>query len=87
MVTLLIVIFCVLLVLGILLILSVAWPPMMRRTFWLTERIKFWQMVRTFWRMGIPLAKIFDMMADIYSDNGKRRNRGSLLCQQLSDAV
>ncbi|POE07531.1 pilus assembly protein [Pectobacterium odoriferum] len=87
MVTLLIVIFCVLLVLGVFLILSVTWPPMMRRTFWLTERIKFWQMVRTFWRMEMLPAEIFDIMRDIYSDNGKRRNRGSLLCQQLSDAV
>ncbi|WP_338539484.1 type II secretion system F family protein [Pectobacterium cacticida] len=63
------------------------WPPLMRRTFWLRERIKFWQMVRTYWRMGIPPAEIFDIMHDIYSDNGKRRNRGSLLCQQLGDAV
>ncbi|HBM3184846.1 TPA: type II secretion system F family protein [Klebsiella oxytoca] len=67
-------------------VLSLSWPPLMRRTFWLPERIRFWQMTRTLWRMGMKPAELFDTLTKMYSENGRHRNRGSLLCTQMTGA-
>ncbi|WP_373859334.1 pilus assembly protein [Klebsiella variicola] len=87
MITLLIVTAVVFLALMGFVVLSLTWPPLMRRTFWLSDRIRFWQMVRTLWRMGMKPQELFDTLEQMYSEDGKKRNRGSLLCRQLSGAV
>lgn len=84
----LLIVLAVLLVSGLIfIVLSLSWPPLMRRTFWLSERIRFWQMVRTLWRMGMKPSEVFETLALMYSENGRNRNRGSLLCSQLAGAI